>query len=383
MEGPLATGVIRRTPEDFVVEEIPAYTPAGRGEHLYITFRKRGLTTPDALRLLARALDVDPRAAGAAGMKDRHAVTTQTASFPVPLARDAEAAAAAIAIDGIEILGAARHDNKLKPGHLIGNRFTIAVREIDAALAGEVIARLAAIGRTGVPNAFGPQRFGRDGDNPARAFAWIAGQERGPRDKREQRLLFSSLQSLLFNRVLDRRVAAGTWATVIPGDVAKKHDSGGLFTVPAEGPEFEDARARAEAGAVSATGPMFGCKMRRAEGEPGALEAEILAAAGLTAAHLEASRNHGEGTRRPLRLWVGEMDARVEPEGPGKVSVIARFVLPKGGYATTVLSGACHLIDAAGGGRPAVTGGGGDAEPVDGAGGDVHEPEATPERGRA
>jgi tRNA pseudouridine13 synthase len=370
MDQAKTTGVIRRAPEDFVVEEIPAYTASGRGEHLFVTFRKRGITTPDALRALARALDVDARAAGAAGMKDRHAVTTQTASFPFPIARDAQAAVAAISVPGIEILAAARHDNKLKPGHLVGNRFTIAVREIDAAEAARVAERLAEVGRIGVPNAFGPQRFGRDGDNPARAMAWLAGKERGPRDKREQRLLFSALQSLLFNQVLDRRVVAGTWAAVLPGDVAKKHDTGGLFTVPLEGPELADAEARAAAGSLSATGPMFGAKMRWPEGEPAAIERAILAEAGLELRAFEAWRHLGEGTRRPLRLMVGEMEARVEPESPGKASVIARFVLPKGGYATTVLGAACHLVDAGAGYHPRA----GDAEPVDGAGDDVQEP---------
>lgn len=362
--------VVRRTPEDFVVEEIPAYAPSGRGEHLYVTFTKRGLTTPDAVRALAQALEVDPRGTGFAGMKDRHAVTTQTASFAFPMARDAEAAVARVAVPGVTVLGAARHDNKLKPGHLVGNRFTIALADVPAEDVPELLRRLGEIGRTGVPNAFGSQRFGRDGDNPERALAWLAGRERGPRGAREQRLLFSSLQSLLFNRVLERREAAGTWASILPGDLAKKHDTGGLFLVPLAGPELDDARARAEAGSVSATGPMFGAKMRWPEGEPAAIEREVLAGvspggSGPGAApdpgapeagqgvRFEAFRHLGEGTRRPLRLFVAEMEAAVrgqargEAGGPtGRAVVVARFVLPKGGYATTVLGRACRLLDA-------------------------------------
>ena len=344
--------IIRRTPDDFVVEEIPAYAPSGRGEHLYLTFSKRGLTTIDAVNALARALEVDPRGAGFAGMKDRHAVTTQTASFAFPMARDAEAAVARIQVPGITLTGAARHDNKLKPGHLLGNRFTVALADVPAGEVADLCVRLEEIGRTGVPNAFGPQRFGRDGDNPERALAWLAGQERGPRSPREQRLLFSSLQSLLFNRVLERREAAGTWATVLPGDVAKKHDTGGLFTVPAEGPDLDDAVARAAAGSLSATGPMYGAKMRWPEGEPAALEREVLAAASTeaidVAARFEAFRHLGEGTRRPLRLFVAEMTIERQDPDPssGKAVVVARFVLPKGGYATTVLGRACGLIDA-------------------------------------
>jgi tRNA pseudouridine13 synthase len=126
----LIEAVIRRAPEDFVVEEIPAYPPSGRGEHLHLTFTKRGLTTQDAVTALARALDVDPRDAGFAGMKDKHAVTTQAASFAFPLARDADAAVGRVAVPGVTVVAAARHEHKLKPGHLAGNRFTIALADI-------------------------------------------------------------------------------------------------------------------------------------------------------------------------------------------------------------------------------------------------------------
>jgi tRNA pseudouridine13 synthase len=219
-----------------------------------------------------------------------------------------------------------------------------------------------------VPNAFGPQRFGRDGRNPARALAWIEGRERGPRDKREQRLLFSALQSLWFNEVLAARELDGTWKTVLPGDVAKRHDSGGLFAVPLEGPELEDARARAEALAVSATGPMFGKKMRWPEGAPGALELDVLTRAIGDPHRLDAFAHLGEGTRRPLRLEVKDLEVKdlevkdlevkdlevKELEGrdlaasPGDKggAIQVSFVLPKGGYATTLLGRAFRLVDA-------------------------------------
>lgn len=342
--GDLPAAVIRRAPEDFVVEEIPAYDASGRGEHVIVTFRKTGRTTPDAVRALALALAADPRAAGFAGMKDRHAVTTQAASFHVPIARDPAPLLAAAEIPGVEILAVARHDNKLKPGHLTGNRFRITLRDVDpAALAdGGARARLDEAGRVGVPNAFGPQRFGRDGQNPARALAWIEGRERGPRDKREQRLLFSALQSLWFNEVLAARERDGTWKVVLPGDLAKRHDSGGLFPVPLDGPELEDARARAEALAISATGPMFGKKMRWPEGAPGALEREILERAIGDPRRLDAFAHLGEGTRRPLRLEVRELAVSPGEEGS---AIVVSFVLPKGGYATTLLGRAFRLID--------------------------------------
>ena len=112
---------LKRTPEDFVVEEIPAYAPCGQGDHLYVTFRKTGLTTDEAVRQIAQRLGVSPRDAGVAGIKDKVAVTTQTVSFLAP-ASIAPPAPGGLA-PGLVVLAAARHGNKLKPGHLAGNRF--------------------------------------------------------------------------------------------------------------------------------------------------------------------------------------------------------------------------------------------------------------------
>src|SRR5262249_26201990 len=120
----------RSKAEDFVVEELPAYAPSGSGEHLFVNFRKVGLTTVDAVRAIAEVLGVDAREAGLAGMKDKHAVTTQTASFLLARAPDAEAKLARAALPGISILAAARHGHKLKPGHLAGNRFAIVLRNV-------------------------------------------------------------------------------------------------------------------------------------------------------------------------------------------------------------------------------------------------------------
>jgi tRNA pseudouridine13 synthase len=338
---PLAT--IRTTPEDFIVEEIPAYPASGKGEHLFITLRKTGRTTLDVVRELARAFGADQRGVGFAGMKDRHAITTQTVSIPVPMAVAVEPLVAALSLPGVEILDAKRHDNKLKPGHLDGNRFRIRLRGLSLDDAVLVRAKLEETSRRGAPNFFGPQRFGRDGTNPARALAWLVGKERGPRDRHEQRLLFSALQSMLFNQVLDRRFADGTWTTVLPGDLAKKHDSGGLFLVANDGPDLDDARARAASLAISATGPMFGVKMRWPEGSVRELEQEVLTAVLPDPTRLDDFRALGEGTRRSLRLEFAGFEA-ADPDASGMLAV--SFVLPKGGYATTVLATACRLADA-------------------------------------
>ena len=156
------------------------------------------------------------------------------------------------------------HGNKLKPGHLAGNRFAITVRDLPRDRLGEVTSALDRVGKTGIPNAFGSQRFGAAGDNVARARAWLRGEEAGPRDPRVMRMLWSSLQSEAFNAVLEARVEDGTWASAIEGDLMKVHASGGLFVCTA----VQTDRERAERGEVSPTGPMIGAKMRWPEGAP-------------------------------------------------------------------------------------------------------------------
>lgn len=192
MPEPRAPGRIKVHPEDFVVEEIPAYAPAGAGEHVFVRFTKTDRTTLDAMRMVARALGCDPREAGFAGMKDRRAVTTQTVSLHAPRGiRPADLAerARSLAIDGIVVHEATPHGHKMKAGHLAGNRFSIVVRDVPRDSLAHVSEVLERTSRQGVPNAFGAQRFGRGGDNVARALAWLRGDERGPRDSRVQRLL--------------------------------------------------------------------------------------------------------------------------------------------------------------------------------------------------
>lgn len=336
----LPTATIKRQPEDFVVEELPAYEPSGTGEHLFVTFTKRDLNTLDAVRRLADALGVDARGAGYAGMKDRRAITTQRASFPWPLARDADRACSTLALEGVTVLGWKRHGHKLKPGHLAGNRFTITLRDLAPERIEEMTMGLLRLAREGVPNAFGTQRFGKNADNALFAARWLRGEVDPPRDRRMQRMLFSAWQSELFNRLLAVRRADGTWCSVLPGDLAKKHDSGGLFQVPDSGPELDEARERAAESAISATGPMFGHKMRWPGGVPGEMERRTLTDALPDTGRLFELRKLGEGTRRPLRQWLREPSSH---PNPAQGSLTLTFVLPKGGYATTVLAEICAI----------------------------------------
>jgi len=312
-------GTIRGSPDEFRVTEIPSYLPEGRGSHLYLRVRKRGLTTRDLVVALRDAGIPDARI-GVAGLKDKHAVTEQWLSVPWALR---EEASALDELPGAEVLERSRHRNKLGVGHLRGNRFEIVLRDVtdDAeARARAVTDRLAEVG---VPNYFGPQRFGRFGRNAVDGLRLLAG-ENVPGDRRLQRFFLSALQSWIFNELLAGRIRDGLYRTVLPGDWARRHDSGGTFRVedaPAEVP-------RAQRLEISALLPLHGRKVRVSAGEPGRREQAALSELGIAWTDLTGRR----GDRRPSRVVADDVtieatDARLR----------IGFTLPKGAYATSFL----------------------------------------------
>jgi tRNA pseudouridine13 synthase len=315
-------GAFKASPEDFVVEELPAYLPCGEGEHLFLWIEKRGRSTQDVAKALARAAGVSEREVGWAGLKDRHAVTRQFFSLP---ARHAEPLVPTLSLPGATVLSAARHRNKLKTGHLQGNRFLLALRGVGDV--GAAQASLAQLRARGLPNYFGEQRFGAAGDNAARGKAILLSGGRH-RDRFERKLFLSAYQSELFNRALARRLEAGTFATALAGDVLKKHASGGEFVC--EAPDVDQPRV--DAFEVSPTGPLFGPEMRAPGGAVAALEAQVLAEDGVTAALFEAGGDETRGARRLARV---PLDAEATDEGAGVLRLA--FTLPAGSYATAVL----------------------------------------------
>lgn len=359
---------IKNSPEDFVVEEIPLYEASGQGDHVFALVRKTGWSTPACIRRIANQLGIDSEDFGHAGMKDRHAVTTQRLSFPWPRDRELPVLEG-LAAEGIEVLALERHEHKLRVGHLIGNRFEIVLRDVDLEDRAAIESGLQRVHAEGVPNAFGPQRFGKDGDNPDRTLRWLRGEQRGPKDRRTQSLLLSSVQSMLFDKLLALRVANGTWNTVVLGDLVKTLDRGGMYE--SEDPEVDAERARA--GEVTATGPIFGPRMRSPSGEPGDWERMVLREV-VGETDFLGHRKLGAGTRRALRIvprhfrvepaWT---DATLEPQAHGgeqpppelasdgrididsrrrRSSLTVRMELPKGAYATTLLGHVFQLRDA-------------------------------------
>jgi tRNA pseudouridine13 synthase len=317
-------GVLRATLDDFRVDEIAAYEPTGEGEHVYARIEKRDMTTPFAVDRLARALRVDARDIGYAGLKDRHAVTTQWVSLP----RVDVAAVEALAIENLRVLAVSRHRNKLRTGHLHGNRFTLRVTSVtDLALAIRNASVIATeLRMSGCPNYYGAQRFGREGDNAARGMAWLRGEAPAPRQHFERKLFASAVQSSLFNRYLALRVEAGELGRYVEGELAMRHPTGGAWRVdPAEAQALYDARE------ASAAGPMFGTRMLKTSGEALAREEAVLAEAQMKTDDFARARDLGEGTRRPVRMIVD--DLRVEADGD---AVKLTFTLPAGGYATAL-----------------------------------------------
>lgn len=313
-------GRVRVAPEDFRVEELPAYLPQGSGSHLYLKVEKRGLTTRDLVTALTRAGISEP-AIGVAGLKDKVAVTVQWLSVP----RAAQDAARVLdEMPGVAVLERSYHKNKLAIGHLHGNRFEVTVRDVEAgagALAEAALARLAVIG---APNWFGPQRFGRFGSNALDGLKVLRG-ESVPGGHRLRRFFVSALQSLLFNHMLAERIRLGLYRAVVKGDWARKHDTGGTFEVADE--EFDSARALALE--ISATLPLHGRKVKLSRERAGELERATLAEFELSWAQFGSRR----GDRRSSRVVLADVAAS-EP-GPGQLRLA--FSLPKGSYATAVL----------------------------------------------
>ena len=303
---------------------------------------KVGRNTQDVALELGRILQVAGRDVGAAGLKDKRAVTVQRLSVPLPRgtagpqavakAEEFRARALSAAGQGWRVLAAERHANKLRTGHLAGNRFTVVLRGCapgGLALAQAVLAVLAA---RGVPNLFGPQRFGRRGDNASLGAAILRkdpGVARSGRDRFLRKLALSALQSEVFNRCLGDRLESDLFSVAIPGDVLKKRDSGGLFTCK----DVAVDQPRVERGEVDPAGPLPGRQPSMAEDEARRREDAVLAEMGLTTALLAEGGGELEGTRRPYRVPLGE--AQVVEREPGVLALT--FALPPGSFAAAVL----------------------------------------------
>ena len=320
--GALATVALRVAPEDFVVEEELGFAPAGSGSHLLLKVRKRDANTQWVARELARLAGCAAREVGYAGLKDRRALATQWFSVPRPRAAPSWRAPQG---GEFEVLETHAHTRKLPRGALAGNRFALRLRTAQhegAQLAALLAPRLALIGACGVPNYFGPQRFGREGANLGRGAESLSGLGAAQRG-----FVLSAARSVIFNAVLAARVQDGSWQHLEAGDLANLDGRGSVFAVSVVDTTLSERCQRLE---IHPSGPMWG------QGAPatsaGVLEREMRVAAryGSECALCAAAGMAQE--RRSLRLAVREL--RCEPEAQ---AVVLSFRLARGSFATAVL----------------------------------------------
>lgn len=389
-------GTIRQRPEDFLVEEMPMYQPCGEGEHVYLFVQKRDMSTSELIGVIARHFGVNRRAIGYAGQKDTHAVSRQLVSVHLPGKKPEDFPM--LQHERVSVLWVDQHTNKLRLGHLAGNRFSIRIRDVkptDVVSVHRVMARLIA---SGVPNRFGPQRFGAvcrnhlvgrslvlgDWDSAVRALLEPSSHSEAHREARrayaegkltdaiilfgpgverrvlaalvrgesperairglesaELRFFLNAFQSAVFNTLVDERTAAGSLGSLHPGDVAIKHVNNAPFTVDLATAQNPDTLARLAAFEISPSGPMWGSGMLRADGETYARELAALESLGVREPDLakfdQGALGGMHGERRALRIRVSdvEIEGGVDEHGP---FVRCAFDLPRGSFATTVLA---------------------------------------------
>jgi len=382
-------GSIKQRAADFFVQEVPLYEPSGQGEHVFCEIQKVGITTFEAIDRLAQALNVSTRDIGFAGMKDARAVTQQVLS----IWGTTEEAVMNAKVYGVTVQWAARHVNKLRLGHLAGNRFAVKIRDVNPTDVVKIEPLLETLQRRGIPNYFGEQRFGMRGNNDQLGAALVRGDFEGllklllgspdkklddpktraareafdagkrddamrlwPRrggmerrvlarliktrkvgsavlsiDEKLRRLWVTALQSRLFNEVLSKRLAQID--QVMDGDWAIKHENGACFPVT----DAMVEQPRVTAFEISPTGPLAGYRMSLPTGEPLNIEQAVFSGSHLSLENFRVpGRLKVKGARRALRVQPKNVELAAGVDEHGAHITIA-FTLPPGSFATVLL----------------------------------------------
>jgi len=321
---PAASGLIKASAEDFVVTEDLGFRPDGDGEHLLLRILKSGCNTRFVADALAKFLKVHPREVSFAGQKDRHAVTEQW--FCVRLPGKEMPDMAAFNLEGCQVLEFARHRRKLRLGALKGNQFTLVLREISDRQ--EVEQRLTRIAGLGVPNYFGSQRFGINGNNLHQARRW-AESATPLRDRNKRSFWLSAARSALFNHIVSQRLAEYAADRLLDGDALQLAGRGSWFV--ATEPEREALQRRIDEGELLITAALPG------DGEWGtrqdALAFEQRCVSEETALLGLLSRERVEAARRAMLVKPQALQWNWWDD----VTLELKFWLPAGSFATSVV----------------------------------------------
>ena len=320
-------GKIRKTPDSFIVEEIPLYEPLDIGKHLYINITKENLTTRQVQEKIANIFNISVKNVGFSGMKDKNARTTQTFSISeydnIEKAKELIESNLAVKVNWLRF-----HKNKLRIGHLLGNKFKILISDLEISN-DEALERtkkiIEEIKKNGLPNFFGPQRFGSNGNNIQKGLQIIQGKF-NINNRWMKKILISSYQSYLCNKYLSYRLERGLFNKILKGDIAKKYDTGGLFEVE----DQEKEQKRYENHEISFTAPIYGYKMWETTEFARELELKILSDFDMTLEKFRLAKI--KGTRRLGRLLIRDLSVETKKDG-----ILLLFSLPKGAFATTFL----------------------------------------------
>ena len=348
---------------DFIVNELLPLEFTGEGEHLWLHIQKSGMNTAYLAKLLSEWADIPLRDVGFSGLKDRHALTTQWFSLRIPKKQlpDSEFAPVDIgANESITILEQQWHNKKLNRGTHRANQFIITLRDIEfvgfdtpspsseqlLSAKQAVEQHLVIISQSGVPNYFGPQRFGRSGNNIREAlslFARPVPEARPPSNKgkrkrvpREQNTMeLSAARSLIFNEILAARVRDGSWNHGLAGEVFNLDGSGSIF---ASDVIDDTLRARLESGDIHPTAVLWGTGNEKVSGKAAAMEADTVAHSPLlTQLATGLEQRDIKAQRRALRLPIEALSWEWQ-DTEGSQILILNFTLTTGSFATSVLA---------------------------------------------
>lgn len=334
--------VFKQSARDFVVEEIPLYPFSGNGEHLILHVRKKNLSTWDLISLIANHLNIKGREIGYAGLKDKNAMTKQYISLPKKYERALES----FSHENVKILEKTYHKNKIHMGHLKGNRFFIRLKKVTPTAAKKINEALKQISAYGMPNFFGFQRFGIDGENYKKGEAILRGKLK-ERNVKLKRLYINAYQSHLFNLWLSRRIEISTLIAtfdaaemssllnipaetlkkakaqphpykLIEGDILMHYPHGRPFEFEGADEEIERFMERD----VVPTGLLVGKRAKRSTGVSRTIEKAYDAV------------HEIDGERRYAWIFPEEIEGKYREE---EAWYELHFTLPKGCYATVLI----------------------------------------------